>query len=246
MQRRTVLAGAGTVLATAVAGCLDDEDSPESLSAAAVADDQQADPADGAPLRVSGSGSVAAEPDRATFSVGIEETGDDADAVSDRLAARVEDVREALRSDGIEEDAIETSRFRLREQRQGTGYEATHSLSVEVDDVDRVGELIDTAVEAGADGIGRVNFTLEESTRAELREQALERAINDAREEAEHVAGVKEMEIVGVAEVDVEDRGFSPFQTRYAVTEADDAADTDIQEGDVDVSASVSVTYVIE
>lgn len=250
MQRRTLLAGAGTVLATAVAGCLDDEDSgdPESLPATATATDDDVDPADGAPLRVSGSGSVATEPDRATFSVGVEESGDDADEVSGRLAERVESVRTALLDAGLDEDDVETDRFRLREQRQGTGYEGTHSLSVDVDDVDRVGELIDTAIEAGADGIGRVNFTLEASTREELREEALEEAVDDARAEAEHVAAVKEMEIVGVGEIDVESRGISPFEMRYTaadVAEDDEAGGTDIEEGDVEVSASVSVTYVV-
>lgn len=250
MQRRTLLAGAGTVLATAVAGCLDDEDTgdPESLPATAAATDDEVDPADGAPLRVSGSGSISTEPDRATFSIGVEETGDDADAVSDRLAERVESVREALLDAGLDEDDVETDRFRLREQRQEPGYQGSHSLSVDIDDVDRVGELIDTAIEAGADGIGRVSFTLEESTREELREDALEKAIDDARDEAEHVAAIKDMEIVAVGEIDVESRGISPFEMRYTaaeVAEDDDAGDTDIEEGDVEVSASVSVTYVI-
>lgn len=245
MRRRALLATFGTGIAAAAAGCFGDE--PDGLPAASSNPDQDRE-IDGAPLRVSGSGSVSTEPNQARFRAAIEETGDDAEAVGENLAARVDEVQAALLDAGLEDGAIETSRYRLREQRQGTGYEATHSLLVEVDDVDRVGELIDVAIEAGADGVGRINFSIDDETRAEHREVALERAIDDARAEAEVVAEAKGMEITGVAEVEVESSGVSPFEVRYAVAEADDGGSggTDIDGGDVDVSASVTVTYIIE
>ncbi|MFL9594350.1 SIMPL domain-containing protein, partial [Aeromonas schubertii] len=64
-------------------------------------------------------------------------------------------------------------------------YEGAYAYRVEVADVDAVGRVIDTAVDAGADDVGRATFTLSEATREDLREIAIEDAMVNAEREAE-------------------------------------------------------------
>lgn len=252
MRRRALIATAGTGIAALTAGCFDtnDDDDQTGLPPASASTNQEDEQdIDGAPLQVSGTGSVSAEPNQAVFQVSVEETGDEAEAVSEAVAERIETVRDALTDAGLDDDEIETANYRLGQPHRNPGYEATHSLAVTVDDVDRVGELVDTAVGAGADEVGRINFTIDDETREGLREQALGRAIDDAREEAEVVAQAQGMEITGIIETAVSDSGVSPYRVQYSAARAemdDGGARTEIDGGEVNVRASVTVTYALE
>lgn len=201
-------------------------------------------------IHVSADGEVEAEADEAHVSVAVEATGEDAASVRSELAESIEAVREALESYGLEDDQMTTGRFNIRESRRDEiAYEGQHELSIEVYDVGAVGEIVDTAVDAGADNVGRISFTLTEETREELREEAIELAIENARSEAETIAAAKDLEIVGVQQVSTTPGRVSAYRasTPTVAMEADDAAaGTEIDDGPVSVSASVDITYRFE
>ena len=243
MHRRTFLAGAACST-VALAGCLGDENPDENTELAALGTVDEADAA--GTIETSGSGTVEEEPDLATMRVSVEETGDEAEDVRTQLAERAEEVRDALIEAGIDEDDITTSRYDLGEQRQEPGYEGSHRYQVTVRDVDEVGRIVDVAVDAGADDVGRIQFTLSEATREDLRGLALERAVEDARSDAESIAAAKDLEIVGVVSVSTDDRGVSPQRGSLEMADDADNASTEIDEGPVTVSASVTVVYGFE
>lgn len=252
MERRTALVGGGSAVAALVAGCIGGATDP----------DGEPEPSDRT-ISVSGSGEIDAEPDIAEFSVAVEGRDEDVETVRDDLADRIETVRDALIDAGLDEDDVTTERFRIRqrvseearEERAGSddpapdedgeqvSYVGYHSLSATVRDVDEVGSFIDVAIDAGADEIGRVTFTLGDEARRELRNEALELAVAQARDEAEHLAAQVDAEVIEVTHVDAAGGRVSPYRAQADVDDA--ATETEIHPDDVTVSASVDVTVSI-
>lgn len=248
MNRRTLLVGAGTVATTALAGCTgsaqtETGDEPRTLT-------------------VSNSGAVDAEPNLARISASVEATGDDAETVRDELVTRSDRLYDGLLESGIAEENITTDRVQIRDRvdrrriesdeadpqsaetrEEYTYYEGTHAFTIEVADVDAVGTVVDTAVDSGADTVGRIEFTLSDDRRIELRQEALESAIASARTEAEFVAGEVDKSVVDVREIDTSDGRVSAVQ-REVATEAADGA-TEVRPDDVTVRATARVTYTI-
>ena len=253
-NRRRFLAVSSAGVAAAIAGCAgsalsnDGDDGPDAGAGAEGGGGAERE------ITVGGTGEVETEPDRATVSVGVEARGESAEDVTDELASDAERLRETFDELGIPEENVEEGRYRVRpvhgrdddlEEIRGT-----RSFEVTVDDVGRVGEVIDAVVEAGADDIGRVNFTVREDTRDELRKDALDEALANADEEAEHVAANRGVELTGTKAVTTSDVRVDPVSRNvgYEMAEADDAAGppTEIDADPVSVSASVTVVYSFE
>ncbi|MCU4740883.1 SIMPL domain-containing protein [Halobacteria archaeon AArc-m2/3/4] len=244
MNRRQFLAVSGIGVATAMAGCVgsafEDESEPE---AQGLAGDEYGT------IEVSASGRAETDPDRAIVHVGVEARGESADDVRSELVEGAESLRETFAELGIPEDDVQTANYRINERRQETGFEGVHAFRVTVDDVDRVGEIIDASVEAGADTVGRVNFTLQDETREALRDEALDDALANADEEADHIAGNREVEITATQSVSTTDVDVRPVRYDAAHEVADDGAagqSTEIDSGPVTVSATVTVVYRFE
>lgn len=254
MHRRKLLLASAATTAAAVAGCLGSA--------------QENDPDTGESDRtvtVSESGDASADPDLAVVRTGVEATGEDADEVRDELAERSEALRDALLADGLNEDDVTTDRFTVRErvdhrrmEEEGVDpgtereaeeyvyYEGTHSFTVEIHDVDAIGGVIDTAIDAGADDVGRIEFTLSEDRREELREQALEDALERARSEAEFVASEVDASVVEARRVDTSGGDVTPVTEDVEMDVADDDPSTELHPDDVTVGATVTVEYEIE
>lgn len=273
MNRRDLLAATGALVTTAVAGCQSlgvGQTNSGGASAVTSTDVEQADSGAGRRVVVSATGEADGEPDLAVLSLGVEVTGDAAGAVRSDLATAAEDLRQALLDAGLDEDAVTTSNYGLRDRldRQAMEedgvrphsdaeldqyryYQGVHTYSVEVSETDRVGEIIDVAVGAGADDVGRVTFTLSDQRRTELRETALDRALETARQEAEHIASEVGAEITAVTVVDAAEGRVDTVSREYmaearatATPAAEDAA-TSVEPGDVTVAADVRVQYTM-
>lgn len=247
MRRReliTAVAGTGTLAALAGCTALGSEQNDvtvEDMTVKQVEEDT---------IRTTGTGSVETDPDKVEFTVSVEaHDRDDADAVVEELAERVEELRDALLEYGIPDDHITTTRYRLRESSRRNRYEGEHRYAVELDDPDAVGEVIDLCVEAGADSIGRINFTISEDRREEFYDEAVAKAVEDARNEAELHANAAGRELGESATIETTKTGQRPFQQTFdlAVAEAaDDGAATRIDEGQVAVTAEVTIEYRLE
>lgn len=246
MYRRTFLATAGLVGSATLAGCLDStSEEPRRIA-------------------VDGSAEVLAEPDRANLEIAVMAVADTAGAVRDDLTERGETLREALIASGIDEAAIETAAFRIdlvddetaieRNVEQGdpietpdrhTYYRGTHQYRVQTDDIDEVGEIIDAAIDGGADEVSRIEYTLRDETREQHREQALEDAIAAARADADIAARKTDVTIVDVDDIDATS-GLRPVRHHDVVEDAQAVPETTIDPGEVTVSAQVDVRYRIQ
>lgn len=197
-------------------------------------------------ISVAGTGEVDAEPDAAEVHVSVRASGSSAADVSSELASGAEDLRSALADFGIPAEDVQTASYyvreepRTRDQPNVTQYAGQHTFQVTVGDVDRVGGLIDAAVGAGADDVGGVSYTLSEDRREQIRDQALESAVADARSEADVLGNATDLEVTGVVSVSTQGADVRPYRAELQA-----AADsgTTIEPRDVTVSATVDVTF---
>jgi uncharacterized protein YggE len=212
----------------------------------------QSEPADsgtaGPSIGVTATAQVAAGPDLAVVGVAVEATADTADAARGQVASGTDSVRDALEAAGIPADAVRTTSFAVQpryDYRGDTpelvGYRAAHALAVDVADIDRAGEIVDLAVGNGATRVGGVQFTLQDTTREDLRAQALTDAMTAARADADTVAAAGGLTVTGVDHAATSQHtSVSPGPVFERV--ASDSA-TSFSPGPVTVSATVSVTY---
>lgn len=245
-----LISGVGATMATV---------GPSGQDSAASAHDHTTDRTDNATIHVSASADVSAPPDRALVRLAVVATADTAEEARNRAAEDADSMRAALREQGVADGQVRTAYYDLsavhEDSENGTrivGYRAVHAFEVEVDtDADelgnRTGTVIDTAVRNGANRVEGVQFTLAEETRRELRERALERAMANARDDADLLAATGDVRITGVRSVSTADVGFHPIDAGLRETaDGGGGAATRLEPGPVTVSATVSVTYRAE
>ena len=142
---------------------------------------------------VNGVGMVSYVPDRATVMVEVRTEAQTPAEAARGNAPVMDSVIAALRRNGIRADRINTRGYTVQPtyhyDQSGprlTGYAATNGLTVKLDDAGMVGATLDAALAAGANRVGSVRF--ESSNMERLRRQALERAVANARQDAEALA----------------------------------------------------------
>lgn len=161
-------------------------------------------PADGRrSVTVSGSGEVYAVPDRARLAMSVELTRPQIKDAQDEANRAVRDFLAQARTLGSRDEDISTAALSIRSEynfvnvngtqtRQFAGYHVSRGVEVVVRDLDRLGDYLKRATDAGLNEIS--DPQLESSQADELRRQALVRAAVDARARALAIAtslGVK-------------------------------------------------------
>lgn len=205
---------------------------------------------DGATITSSATGEVTAEPDRAVVSLTVIATGENASQAADRLAENASELRATLDDESLPVVSVQSTGYSVGPvdrgegggQGQGEGppderYEARQTFAVTTDEVTAAGEIIDAAVDGGADEVRGVRFALSDDRRQELRAEAIDAAVGDARSQAEAAASSTGLSITGVDAVSVDAGVGGPV----AFESAD--AGTRVDPSPVTVSASVQVTY---
>ncbi|MFA1609508.1 SIMPL domain-containing protein [Halobellus rubicundus] len=200
-------------------------------------------------ISTAGTGEASADADRAIVTIAVSAHAETAEAARDSVAADAAQLREALRELGIADQAVRTVSYRLspryesldgRSGGEVAGYEAVHAYRIETAPAE-AGRVVDTAVGNGASEVYGVSFTLSDEARAELRAQALERAMADARADADVVAGAAGLSVTGVQSVSVGSDYGPIYESRVAADAG--GAGTQFDAGPVTVTARVDVTY---
>ncbi|MFP4188583.1 MAG: SIMPL domain-containing protein [Halobacteriales archaeon] len=204
-------------------------------------------------VRVSANGAVDAEADATEIRLAVEARDDDPSEARERVAENASGMRDALEDVGVSDDEIESTDYVLREAREYERREgstdtprhyARHEYLITVDGTDSAGEIIDAAVEGGATTVGDVSFTLSDDRRTELRNDALREAMENARSQADAVAGAGDISVAGVRSVSTTDTDVSPVSYDRAALEAEeDSGDTSVDPGPVEIDATVEVVY---
>ncbi len=207
-------------------------------------------------LTVSGTGQARVAPDEATVRLGVIAQAPTARAAQDQVNRAAGAVLDAIRKLGVAAERIQTTGLSLSPQYSQnnsqssqapriTGYQAANNVTVGVDDLAKVGPVIDAGLASGANTLDGVDFGLRNDGAA--RAAALAEAVQAARSKAEALAKalrVRLVEIVEVAEGGVAvSPPPSPFRARLAMAES--AAPTPVSAGEVGVEASVTLRWRI-
>ncbi|EMA25319.1 SIMPL domain-containing protein [Haloarcula amylolytica] len=215
----------------------------------ALADTGAVAPSTNSTVSVNADATVERAPDRATVTVAAVGRGETAEAARNNLSGDADAITSALEDEGAN---VTSSRFQVRpeyeesrEGREQVGYVAIHTVEAETSNVSTAGTLIDAAVDAGADRVEGVRYSLSEETRQAAREEALTTAMDNARTDAEVVAAAEDRSVGDAVTVQTSDHG-RPVVYAEAMAASDAGGRTSIQPGDVTVDASVSVSYELE
>jgi uncharacterized protein len=201
-------------------------------------------------LTVNAVGTVEREPEQGIIVLAVESEAASAQAAATANAQRMSQLNAALRRANIAERGIRTISYELRpeyaREDRGqaapriTGYRAINMVQVTVEDVARLGGIIDTAIGSGANRVANIRFQLRDPQSAH--NEALATAMRNARVQAAALAEAAG-EQLGPA-MSIHTAGFTPppMPMVYARAEAMDVA-TPIEAGTLTVQASVNVVY---
>jgi uncharacterized protein len=206
-------------------------------------------------IRVSGTGTVNTAPDTATVIVGVTIVDSDLKTAytnaNDQVAAIIAAVQEA----GVAVEDIRTFGLNIYQDSSyppmpamdgGQGetpelrYNVSNQVSVKVRDISKVADVINAAVDAGANNLFGLEFGVSDikTQQTEARKLALEDARAKAAELAE-AAGVELGDIVSISEFSMG----MPFNGNVRMDMG--GANTVIQPGQQEIQATLDVTFEI-
>lgn len=203
-------------------------------------------------LDVQARGVVRVAPDRAIITAGVVTQAPDAQMALRQNADHMARVLAALRSAGIADRDIRTQiiglvqqyRYPANEPPVPTGYQANNSLSISIDDIARVGPIIDTLVKQGVNEINGPSFIVSQRSRVE--DQARLEALGAFQARAALYAkamGLHVRRIISLSETaDVAPP--MPFLTARAMVIDANAPKTRLMSGQEDVA--ITLTGVVE
>lgn len=201
----------------------------------------------------SGQAIVRAAPDRAYVTVAAESRAANPKVAQQQNAQAMSGVQQKLREAGVPPDAVRTVAYDLQMEvdfidgrRVPRGYVARNAIEVRVDDIERVGALIDLVVASGATFVSDVRFDLK--NRDALEREALKQAVADARARAEAAAAGAGRTIDRILRI--EEAGAQPPPPRPMVmamrAEAAAVPDTPIAPGELEIHAHVTLTAALK
>lgn len=201
-------------------------------------------------ITTSGTGMVMVKPDLATIILGVTTRNEKAGVAAEENAAEMTKIIEAVKKAGLKDADIETSGYNISSTYdynsstpKFTGYQVTNTLSLKINDINKVAEFLDAAVAAGANEVQGVNFSVKDSKASY--NKAMEAAVADAKSKAEVLA--KAAEINGKLVVYSITESYSSYPVYYESSKmaATDGAGmpTPISPSTQTISATVTVTY---
>ena len=218
------------------------------FSAVALADE------DTRSISASGKASVTAPPDIARISMAVVERNESLNTAQQAASATSGKILALLDKLGIERKHIDTTGLNIRpdyrwnraaEKQELIGYVVERRIMVELRDLDNLGQLLEGAVDAGANQVSPPTF--DHTERAALQRRALADAVRDARANADVMVAATGAELGDVMTIS---SGGMPQQPRpimramAADAVAESAAESYVA-GDIRFEAFVSIVYEI-
>ena len=201
-------------------------------------------------IQVTGTATVSASPDEALLNLAVQTQGATATEATTNNAAAMSKVMNALAGAGVTNDSIQTVAYTLTPIYQNNvnqsapsiiiGYTAINAIQVTIKDLGSIGKILDQAISAGVNEVQGITFTLSDAKLATLQKQALQLAVQDADGQAKAMATTLGINITGPISVSP---GYTFQPTNYSRLAASAAAQTQIQPGTLQVTATVQVTY---
>ena len=200
---------------------------------------------------VTGTAELRVAPDRAFVMLAVESRDPNPREAQKENAKTSDSVLAKLGGAGLGDKAIRTVSYGLQEEfdydkgtRRSRGYLARNQIEVRLDDIAKVGEIIDLATRAGATSVSGLRFDVK--ARDTLEREALKQAVADGRARAEAAAAGAGSNIGSLLLIEQEGASGPPppgpvFRRGAVAMAADAAAPPPIQAGEIEISAAVRI-----
>lgn len=204
-------------------------------------------------ITVVGDGTVNIQPDVARANIGVEVINASVEEAATENSRITKQVQAALAEMGIAQEDIQTSNYSVFAERYSPDgspsaevqYRVTNTVNVLIRDLNRVGEVLDTSITAGANNIYGVEFLLDDPT--EARSAARQEAVANAQATAEELAalsGVQLGRLISISEVIASTGGMYNNQfSQFATGLGGGGIDSPIQPGQLRLTMQLQVVY---
>ncbi len=206
-------------------------------------------------ISVVGSGLIKEKPDIALIDFDITLKNSDPSAAMDNLSQKANDLLQKIYAQGINRSDIKTSNISLQpiyvfdkssNKEVLDGYSATESFTLKTS-VEGSGKTISLLTDNGVNQINNIRF--ERSDINQLRLQAIENAMSDARKQADAVLDKTMYKITGIKSVTI-----SPIsaptpllkENLYNKSLAGTNQPLPVEGGEIEIRASVQVVFIFE
>jgi uncharacterized protein len=205
-------------------------------------------------VAVSGQGEVQADPDRAFVTLGAESRKPKLEDARADVARTVDAVLKLTRDLKIDQKLVRATRINVQpeynwdgnaRERTLIGYYVSRQVEVELRDLEKLGQLLERATDLGVNQLG--DPRLDSSKRRELEREALAKAVEDAKANADAVAKASGNKL-GAARTISASSGFQPppipmrAKAMGAAMAAADASQS-YQSGQMSFTGTVQIEY---
>lgn len=205
-------------------------------------------------LRVTGEGTVTAEPDLVVLIFDIEERKMKYEECIISMNSRVDTIRRELESLGIEKTALKTTDFSVkpdyvyddkRREQVFNGYQSHHKLLLKLDlNRERLNVILDTLAKSASTAKMSIAFEVKDKDR--FRKALLEDAVRKARMNADTIAAGSGITMGQILSIEYNRREVRFAGTlKYTLNEISPRASPDITPSEVSGTDSVTVVWEI-
>lgn len=206
-------------------------------------------------IAVSGMAEQEVAPDMAYIDVGINVRAGDAETARTQEAQIASQIRRALLGLAITDNDLQNTSYYLYQEykvdrngvRTADKYVLDSSIKVTVKDLDKLSQVIDNVVEAGATNISNITYAL--STQNIIQRQLLATAVENARDKAAVVANAGSRTLGNMLSADINnfDGGtivaYGANKLRSTTNLAEDGVATKLSPGKIKLNARVQVVF---
>lgn len=209
-------------------------------------------------MQVQAQGMVSVEPDICVISLGVRSQEKTAKEASDSVNLKMADIFKALEAAGIEKKDYRTDNFYIRTNFNWqsdpptiVGYEASNSITVKVRELDKVGEILAAALDAGANEVQDVRYDLED--KREAYREALKKAVKSAMDKAGVLAEAAHIKIEAIP-TEISEESVMNFGNVFGMgdiggmgaAEGSPATAVSLSVSSVDIKAVVNASFAIQ
>lgn len=198
-------------------------------------------------VTVEGVGRIEVEPNQAMIEIGVVTEDMDLLKAQNDNTEKMNNIIDGLMNLGIDEDNIKTIQYNIYPKydyidgkQELRGYEVRHIIEVQVDDINKIGNVIESAVENGANIQQRITLTIDNSEL--LYEKALQLAVNNAQVKAMDISVAIDSALIEMPIKIVEKTSTDLYRTTGYYS-AKDGEGAPIQTGKITIESRVEAVF---
>ena len=205
-------------------------------------------------IRVTGDARVTAKPDRVQIDIGVTTRAQQSQEAAAQNARQVDAVLAAVRKAAGPTAVLKTICYSLNPNYQYhpnggeptlQGYTAVNVVQVTLDELGKIGAVIDAATQSGANRVEGIQFTLRDQDA--VRAEALREAASRARAEADVLAAALGLKVLRVLTVEEQSPRVVPVRVYGGAPRAmaTAAPATPVEAGTLEVTADVTLSVEV-